>query len=406
MTTIAPPPRPQPSQEELEALIEEARRRARRRRLAYGAAAVIVLAAAGVVLGIVLTQRGGSSTTAPAGYHFVHAKGMVSHVRVEEVWLSCRRGPVSSRPVCGPEPKTRLVDLATGKAQPASDVQEVWWDPKSGLVRVVERTAGEVAHDTVGQQCDIPGSKPGAPRFCNEPPPFGLAKFGFALPVDPSRARIAARGVVRGHDVIWVENLVPQNTSSRPQATGERVAFDVRTHEPVARRAQAPGLTEFFSRLPNLPGKSVKFIVPDGGAPRNSYPPGDGFTDSTPRPVDQTQKALGRTPFWLGRSYHGHRLQSAAVGTVGEKAANGARLDAVPFVSFDYGVVRLQEFGKSPYFFEHGPPHGKLLLDASEAALRRNGVLVLASTAGPAVDTPSGSLAAALAMAKALRPLR
>jgi len=405
MTTIAPPPRPQPSQEELEALIEEARRRARRRRLAYAAAAAIVLAVAGVVLGIVLMQGGGSSTAAPTGYHFVQAKGTVSHERVEQVWRLCR-GPITGPPVCGPERKTRLVDLATGKARPASDVQEVWWDPKSGLVRVVDRTAGQVAFDQVGQQCAVPGSKPGDPRFCNEPPPFGLAKFGFALPVDPSRARIAGRGVVRGHDVIWVENLVPQNTSSRPQATGERVAFDARTHEPLARRAQFPGLTEFFSRLPNLPGKSVRFVVPDGGAPRNGYPPGDGFTDSTPRPVDQTQKALGRTPFWLGRSYQGHRLQSAAVGTVGEKAANGARLDAVPFVSFDYGVVRLQEFGMRPYFFEHGPPQGQLLLNGEEAGLHRNGVLVVASMTGSAVRTPSGSLAAALALAKALRPLR
>jgi hypothetical protein len=403
MTTIAPPQRPQPSQEELEALIEEARRRARRRRLAYVAAAVIVLAAAGVVLGIVLPQGGGGSTAAPAGYHFVQAKGTVAHERVEQVWLSCR-GRLA-RPVCGPERKTRLVDLATGKAQPASDVQEVWWDPKSGLVRVVERIAGQVAFDRVGQQCEIPGSKPGDHSFCNEPPPFGLAKFGFALPVDPSRARVAGRGVVRGHHVIWVENLVTQDKSSRPQTTGQRVAFDARTHEPVARKENFPGLTELFSRLPDLPAKSVKFVVPDGGAPRNNYPPGSGFAESTPRPVDQTKKALGRAPLWLGPSYQGHRLRSAAVGIQGQKAANGARLDAVPFVSFDYGAVRLLEFAKSPDWFPDGPPQGKLLLDGNGATLRRDGVLVLAGT-NPAAHTPSVELASALALAKALRPLR
>jgi hypothetical protein len=51
-------------------------------------------------------------------------------------------------------------------------------------------------------------------------------------------------------------------------------------------------------------------------------------------------------------------------------------------------------------------PQGKLLLSGSEAALRRDGVLVRASWTGPAVHTPSGSLASALALAKALRPLR
>jgi hypothetical protein len=394
VTTIAPPSQPQPSQEELEALIEEARRRARRRRLAFGAVAVIVLAAAGVALGIVLTQRGGGSTAAPAGYHFVQAKGTVFHARVELVQHVCRRDPRSGRPSCGPDRDNRLVDLATGKAEPVTDVQEVWWDPKSGLVRVVGSTAGRVAYDSVGQQCHL-----GKPRFCNEPPPFGLAKFGFSLPVDTSRARIAGRGVVRGHHVIWVEPIGP---SGAPPIA--RVAFDARTHEPVARKENFLGTTEYFSRLPNLSGHRVKFIVPDGGAPQNSYPPGSGFSDAVPRPVDQTQKALGRTPYWLGQSYQGHRLRSAAVGTEGLKAANGAKLESAPFVSFDYGVVGLQEFAQPPPH-QPLPPQGKLLLTGAQGAFLHNGILVVASLTSAAGHTPSNSLAAALALAKALRPV-
>ncbi len=395
MTTIAPPSQPQPSQEELEALIEEARRRARRRRLAYGAAAVIVLAAAGVALGIVLTQRGDGSTAAPAGYHFVQAKGTVFHARVELVQHACRRDARSGRPSCGPDPDNRLVDLATGKAKPVTDVQEVWWDPKSGLVRVVGSTAGRVAYDSVGQQCQL-GSRP---RFCNEPPPFGLAKLGFSLPVDTSRARIAGRGVVRGHHVIWVEQIGP---SGAPAIA--RVALDVRTHEPVARKENFLGMTEFFSRLPNLSGRSVKFVVPDGGAPRNSYPPGSGFFHEAPRPVDQTKKTLGRSPYWLGQSYQGHRLRSAAVGTEGLKAANGTKLESAPFVSFDYGVVRLQEFAHRPSG-QPLPPQGKLLLTGERAALLHNGILVVADLTGAAGHSSSNSLAAALALAKALRPV-
>ena len=292
----------------------------------------------------------------------------------------------------GPEPDNRLVDLATGKEQPVSDVQEVWWDPKSGLVRVVGSTAGHVTYDQVGQQCQL-----GKPRFCNEPPPFGLAKFGFSLPVDTSRARIAGRGVVRGHHVIWVELITPAGAPSV-----ERVALDARTHEPVARKENFLGMTEYFSRLPNLAGRSVKFVVPDGGAPQNSYPPGSGFSHEVPRPVDQTPKALGRTPYWLGQSYQGHRLQSAAVGTEGLKAANGAKLEAAPFVSFDYGVVRLQEFAHHPSGLPL-PPQGKLLLTGDRAALLHNGILVVADLTSAAGHTPSNSLAAALALAKALR---
>ena len=111
-------------------------------------------------------------------------------------------------------------------------------DPKSGLVGVVGSTAGRVTYDRVGQQCTL-----GKPRFCNEPPPFGLAKFGFSLPVEPGRARIAGSGVVRGHHVIWVETIGP---SGAPPL--ERVAFDARAHEPVARKENFLGMTEYFSR--------------------------------------------------------------------------------------------------------------------------------------------------------------
>jgi hypothetical protein len=204
---------------------------------------------------------------------------------------------------------------------------------------------------------------------------------------------------------IWQRGRRSRRPRCRRCGGIRRAVLSARTHEPVARTEHFVGLTEFYSRLPNLPAGSVKFVVPDGGAPQHSYPPGgSGFSHAAPRPVDQTLKALGRTPYWLGRSYQGHRLQSAAVGTEGETAGNGTRLKAAPFVSFDYGVVRLQEFAQSPYWLEHGPPQGKLLLTGERATLRRNGVLVVADLTGPAVRTPSSSLAPALALAKALRP--
>lgn len=67
-TVVEPPPtRPQPSPDELEALIEEARRRQRRRRLWIGGGLLVVLAAAGVVAySITAREGGGAGSLAPS----------------------------------------------------------------------------------------------------------------------------------------------------------------------------------------------------------------------------------------------------------------------------------------------------------------------------------------------------
>ena len=390
MTAVAPPPRP--PLEDLEALIEEARRRARRRRLVVAGAIVTIFAATALIVGLVLGLRGGNGTAVPRGYHVVQAKGTVQHALVDQ------------RTPNGP----KLVDLKTGEVRPLHTQLEVWWDSKSGLVRVVGRLAGAVEFDVVGQRCQQSVGTPSF-RFCNAPPPFGLAQLGFRLPVQPNRSRIAARGVVGGRRVVWVETMSPTDGSDRPVPTGEQAALAVRTHEPLAHREyfrlegrRWVGLAERYRRLPDLRPNRVRFLVPDGGAIQRAYPPaGAEVIRATRTPLREAVGVLPHPPLWLGPRYDGHRLRGVKVGTEGEASDHGPRFGTVPFVLLDYGAITLREYGQGPYWLEHGPPAGNLVIGYGEAILRRNGVLVVAQSRALA-----RSPRRAIALAKALRPVR
>jgi hypothetical protein len=381
MTVTAPPQPPQPSPQELEALIQEARRRARRRRLVYAAFALALAIGAAVTIAVLLPGGGGQGTAVPPGYHLVQAKGPVAHARVEQRW----RG----------EP--RLVDLATGDTQRVGEVLEIWWDRKSGLDRVVGRIAGRVQYDTVGQTCDR------AVGICFFPTPFDLARFGYRWPV-PKNARVVERGTVRGRDVVWVEGLVVPGGNVPKTPSGDRVALDARTHQPVAKRSAhgGPLFSEFYTHLPDLPARSVSFTVPEGGAQRGFPPLLERQTTVVRKGLDTANDALGRTPLWLGRTYRGHRLRSVEVGTEGAQARSGATLSSVPFVRLDYGITELKEYGERPYWFQEGPPAGKLLVRGREISLSRDGLLVLLEVDDSAV---AGNPERALAYAKALRPV-
>jgi hypothetical protein len=119
---------------------------------------------------------------------------------------------------------------------------------------------------------------------------------------------------------------------------------------------------------------------------------------SSPKPLSFATDAIGRTPLWLGPEYHGRR-PAIEVGTQGAKARTGATLQPVRFVRFDYGSVDLEEFGASrPFFFEHGPPPGTVLVGLDDpTAVSRDGVLVLANNVNGPVQAP--------ALAKGLRPV-
>lgn len=389
---VEAPPRPPEHHEDPEALIEEARRRTRRRRLVYAAAAALALAVAGILFAIVELTGGTSATGVPSGFDAVQARGPVQHLRVE--WLT--------RP-----PTEQTVQVSNGQASPTTLSHEVWYDEGTHLYRVVGRLDSRVLFDLVGKTGCYPVS--GEKRFCIPPAPFAELKAAPRWPLNPKQARETGTGTFRGHSVIWVESLA----NGRPVTVNgfERWGLDARTHEALVRRgaAKVPGDGRFaqdeaFTRLKDLPGKSVTFAVPDGGAPDGSFPPVLPLaTQSRASSLGAVGTTLGTAPLWLGRSFRGHRLLRVETGTEGMRAKTGKVLDRVPFVSFDYGIVKLREFGAKRSFRQlQGPPSGQVFFSYSDAAVTRGDLLVLAGVGdrGPRLDR-----AAALALAKALRPL-
>jgi hypothetical protein len=222
----------------------------------------------------------------------------------------------------------------------------------------------------------------------------------YRWPIDRKAVRVVGRGAFRGHNVIWLEGLV----NGKPSPGAERVALDSVTHRPLVKRSFFHGrlfYEEVYSLLSDLPGKTVSFVVPDGGAARNSFPPFPRLhLSSRKTTLAVARRALGSPALWLGRSYRGHRLKSVEVGTEVAKATNGSVLQRARFVRFDYGSIRLQEFGRvKPAGLVHGPRPGRILV-GDDIMLSRDGLLVIAGVQPLPFDTT-----AAMALAKALRPV-
>jgi hypothetical protein len=360
VSVLDSPPRAEPSQKELEAVIEEARRRARRRRLIIAASAAAVLVTGAVCGAVVLIRGGGGNHVAvPPGYHLVQAKGPVAHATITEY----------------PPTRSRVVDLATGN----------------------ERSAPLVLEVQTCQGPDVPG------RFCLPPPPFVLESMHYRWPIDRKAVRVVGRGTFRGHDVIWLEGLVNGKPSS-PSTGADRVALDSVTHRPLVKRTFIRGrlfYEELYSLLSDLPGRRVSFVVPDGGAARNSFPPFPNSPSSSRKAtLAAARRALGPAALWLGESHRGHRLRSVEVGTQVARAPNGSVLQRAKFVKFDYGSIGLQEFGRvKPLGFVHGPRPGRILV-GDIIMLSRHGLLVIAEFQPLPIRT-----SAALALEKALRPV-
>ena len=390
MTVVEAPPQQEPSQDELEALIEEARQRARRRRLfitASALAAVVITTAVAVV--IVLATGRGSGERLRDGFHAVQARGPVQHARLEN--LKASRSTIS---------------VATGHVRPTRETREVWWDPRSGLYRTVYRGDGVAVAEFVQQACQGTGRR----RFCFPPSPYDLAVRGPRWPPKTHFARRVGTGTFRGRPVVWVESLVQPGNGTYP-LSGEQVAYDAVTHQPLALRSILRGHTvpprwrgrvvsaTAVTMLPNLPAEQVSFAVPDGGAPRNAGTKEAGFRKAT---LARARDVLGRAPLWLGKTYRGHRLRFVQTARGGSEAANGGAAGMVPFVRLDYGTFRIDEFGdRRPLWFHNAPRAGTVLAASGlDFVLGRDGiVLQVVGVAGNKLDP-----ALVLALAKALRP--
>lgn len=405
MVVTAPPGSPQHA--DAEALVEEARRRAHRRRLAYAVAALLALViGAGAWIGLTLTSGDSTDTTAaPPGFGLVKARGPVEHQMIETQTLA--------RPV--------TIDLATNRQRPTRTTSELWFDPDSGLARVVVRLDGRTQSDQV-VSCD-------KTRYGSCVPGYSFATNS---PLD-SRGYVRDPGTYRfhGREVIWAGKPLKRGFGPTP-GSGERVGIDVQSHQPIAYRYLEDGEVASESwvtgRLKDVPTSRFAFAVPDGGI-EDGFPKLSSATQFAVSPETtllqtRTRRALRRTPLWLGRMFADQPLQSIAVGVEVLKGKSGVRLSAAPFVRYDYGGLSLQEFGtRHPSWYREGPPPGhvvlergleyvpggqantpKLALRVQRAALSRNGLLVLVNPS-TLPGYPSLTSAGVLRLIDALRPL-
>ena len=385
MTVVKTPPQRQPSQDELEALIEEARRRARRRHLLIVTGVVSLLLLVGAAAGaIALTRDGGAAEGLRDGFHAVQARGTVQHARLEDLSAF-----------------VKTVSLPSGAVKPTRLTREVWWNPGTGLYRTVYRYDGADVGVIVQRACF--GQKP---RFCLPPSPYDLRLRGQGWPPKHNRARQVGRGNFRGRPIVWVEGLVNPENGTHP-LSGDQVGYDAVTHRPLVLRQilrGASGRRRVFNRtavtiLPDLAGQQVSFAVPRGGAPRNADLKVASFRKVR---LDEMAKVIGRTPLWLGTSYLGHRLRFVQSGLEGGANGKNRGVGMAPVVRLDYGSFRLDEFGdERPLGFAAKLPSGKIFAENASAIFERDGVsvTVLGSLNGPL------SPADATALVKALRPV-
>jgi hypothetical protein len=389
MTVTAPPEVPPPSYDELEALIEEARRRARRRRLLIAGGTVVAALAAGGILAALLWPGGKSASGGDLleGLHAVQAQGPVRHALVEQLL-----------------PRKTTIALDTGRGRPTRQINELWWDARSGLSRMLAREDGVVVADLVQRNCFGVGRG----QMCLAPSPFDLLSRGVAWQPRSKIAKRVGTGTFRGHRVLWVEQLVVPERKP-PYLSGSQAAFDVITHRLVGlqQRIRHPDGSggplydkSAITMLPDLPAKKVSFAVPDGGAPRNL---GDGVWDVSHKvTLARAADLLGRPPLWLDRSYRGHRLRVVQAGVLGGVNAKGARVGTVPLVRLDYGTFEIDEVGSKRSIWLKGTKPGTLVSDRvnSYFTFGRDGVAVQVVLGGAADKAPSDLVA----LARSLRP--
>jgi hypothetical protein len=165
---------------------------------------------------------------------------------------------------------------------------------------------------------------------------------------------------------------------------------------------------EIFTVLKDLSAGRFRFAAPEGvEALQHSFPPSPELvTRKRPSSVSALGNTLGTAPLWLGPSFRGHPLRRVEVGTEGFRAKPGTVLMPARFVSFDYGVVKLQEFGAQRSFrLLQGPRSGQALVFNDDAEITRGRLLVVAHQVPSRTRTTVVAVAGALAVARALRPL-
>jgi hypothetical protein len=292
------------------------------------------------------------------------------------------------------------VNLSTSRSLALEPTNEIWFDPRSHLYRLVIRIGGEVSFDGVGQSCL------GTSHACPLPTPFAEADI-YQQRDKRHQLRTLGSGVVDGHPVDWVATVYHGKANVH-----EHAALDKRTRE--LRAVRTLDDQRFFPQenvdlLDRVTRQSVQFPVPKGGASWDVFPPiPSPFTRLPERGSAAARRALGQAPLWLGRLFSGYHFDSVAAGAEGVKGPqSGVTLDSAPVVDVRYtsphGTLTLDELDAAAgeRLWRHEglavPPSGYLDFYDRTGTTRRDGLVVRLTTR---------NLPTAVAAARGLRPLR
>lgn len=232
-----------------------------------------------------------------------------------------------------------LIDLATGKATPIMQQEEIWFDEAQGLRRDITRINGQIADDTFQSpaggftphgviydcawiaahpkeatkarvSCNASGDNGTVPRTIPRPKPTldpGLIGFvdGYRAALASGAAREDGSGTVDGRPVDWLVFT----TTDGP----ERVALDAATHKPVQLEGPRPSQQMQITAIETLPDGAGEFVKPS--------PDETPLTPSVGRSSDQQALALNGGAIaegypgavWAGLSVADLPLASATV---------------------------------------------------------------------------------------------
>jgi hypothetical protein len=215
----------------LAAVIAEARRRGRRRKVALAVGALFaLLVGGGIWAGLALSGGGGAvPVPVPPGFHAVPAQGPVQH----ELLTAWTQTAVNGIPTGG---RIRIR-------------YEVWFDPRGGLVRQRTHSQGRLHDDAY--RCPCTG--------------FPLSRY---WPINPVKfVRRPGVETFRGREVIWIAPRQPGGFAPYNGHTGEWIALDARTHEPVASRyyttrERLVSEARVVKQLPDIDPSTFWFVIP------------------------------------------------------------------------------------------------------------------------------------------------
>ncbi|HEY1480825.1 MAG TPA: hypothetical protein VGF46_12380, partial [Gaiellales bacterium] len=282
------------------------------------------------------------------------------------------------------EPRTRILDLATGSQAVATQTIEYWFDAARKQLRLVIRTPGQPTADVV--RTDPPAS----------PIVDALAALdeGATLAVASGAARAAGSGTIDGRPVRWLSLALG--------GARERAAFEAGSGRLVA---ISVGSLSWRVRLDAAVARTrAQFtsITPTASA-------GSGGHIAAGRTISAgyAQHVTGWNPVWLGRSFGGRTLLRVQTMRLQESHGAGPQLKTgllLSYYSKAAGMISLQEAPRPHLVAGYLP---KELLPASGRAVltsSASGCSAQLAVSGVWVTLMASGSRSCAAEARALRP--